>query len=136
MADRGTLEKVVAEFYDARGRRDLEKSMSFFDENCYFRIVGTDNLVPFTQPTGTRAELAEIARQLFDNWDLRDLETVKMYVDGNVAFVHRAGNVEHRSGTRFHTEMMDKLTFKRGKIVEYLQFLDTYQIAKVAGFGA
>ena len=136
MADRNALEKVVAEFYDARGKRDLEKSMSFFCDNCYFRIVGTDKLVPFTQATGTRAELTEMARGLFDNWDLKDLETVKVYVDGNVALIHRAGNVKHRSGTSFHTEMMDKLTFENGKIVEYLQFLDTYQIAKVAGFGA
>ena len=57
MVDRNALERVIAEFYDARGRRDLEKSMSFFDDNCYFRIVGTDRLVPFTQPTRSRAEL-------------------------------------------------------------------------------
>lgn len=136
LTDRGALERVIAEFYDARGIRDLEKSMSFFADKCHFRIVGTDRLLPFTQPTGSRAELTEMARELFDHWDLKDLQTVKVYVDGNVALIHRAGNVKHRSGTSFHTEMMDKLTFENGKIVEYLQFLDTYQIAGVAGFGA
>jgi ketosteroid isomerase-like protein len=134
MTDRIGLANAVADFYEARENLDLERSMNFFADKCHFQIVGTDKLAPFTQITHTRADLDAMARGLFENWDLKGLKTVNAYFDGDVALVHRAGNVLHRpSGTSFHTEMMDKLTFSDGKIVEYLQFLDTYQIAKVAG---
>lgn len=137
MTDRRTLESAIADFYEARGNLDLAKSMSFFDEHCFFRIAGTEELGPFTQPTHTRDQLTDAARALFDNWDLKGLKTVNAYFDGDVVLVHRAGSIVHRPSKKtFDTEMMDKLTFKDGRIVEYLQFLDTYGIAKVASSGA
>lgn len=137
MTDRKILEEEIADFYEARGNRDLEKSMNYFADKCHFQIVGTEKLGAFTRATHSRAALTEMARGLFDHWDLKDLKTVKAYFDGDVVLVHRAGKVVHvPSGTSFHTAMMDKLTFEDGKIVEYLQFLDTYQIASVAAANA
>lgn len=135
MAARSILKNAVADFYKARGGLDLEKSMSFFDDNCCFRIVGTNKLLPFTQTTQTLTQLTAVARGLFDNWDLKGLKTVNAYFDGDVVLVHRLGKVLHRpSKKKFETEMMDKFTFKDGKIIEYLQFVDTYGIADAAGF--
>lgn len=137
MTDRATLLNTLNEFYDARGNRDLEKAMSFVHPDCCFRIVGTDDLAPFTQAVRTFPLINEAAIQLFAMWDLKGMHTVKAYFDDNVALVHRAGTVTHRpSGLSFESEFMDKFTFEDGKVIEYLQLIDTYQVAKVAGFGA
>ena len=137
MTDRRVLQNTIADFYDARAERDLQKTMSFVHPECCFRIVGTESLAPFTQTVRTLPLINEAASALFQAWDLKGLRTVNAYFDGDVATVHRAGSVTFLpTGTSFDTEMMDKFTFKDGKVVEYLQFIDTYQVAKIAGFGA
>jgi ketosteroid isomerase-like protein len=137
MADRIAMENALIDFYDARGNRDLEKAMSFVHPDCCFRIVGTESLGPFTHAVRTAPMINEAAAVLFQMWDLKGMRTVNAYFDGDVALVHRAGRVTHLpTGASFESEFMDKFTFEDGKVVEYLQFVDTYQIAKVAGFGA
>jgi ketosteroid isomerase-like protein len=137
MTDRSILQDTLRDFYDARGNRDLDKAMSFVHPDCCFRIVGTESLAPFTQTVRTIPRINDAAVALFEMWDLQGMRTVNAYFDGDVALVHRAGSVTHRpTGQSFESEFMDKFTFKDGKVIEYLQFIDTYQIAKVAGFGA
>lgn len=135
MTDRRTLEKAVADFYDARAKLDLVKTMSFLDPECHFRIVGTDELKPFTQTVHTLPLITDAAKALFDEWDLQGLRTISSHVDGEVVIVHRAGSVTHRpTGTIFETETMDKFVFNGHHVVDYLQFVDTYKVAKTAGF--
>jgi ketosteroid isomerase-like protein len=136
MTDRSILENTVKDFYEARAERDLERTMSFVHPECCFRIAGTDKLAPFTQTVRTRPSINEAASALFEAWDLKGLRTVEAFIDGNVVVAHRAGSVIHRpTGESFDTEMMDKFVFKDGQVAEYLQFIDTYQVAKTAGFG-
>ena len=137
MTDRAALLNTLDDFYDARGKRNLDKAMSFVHEDCCFRIVGTDRLGLFTQAMRTVPQITEAAKVLFQMWDLKDMRTVNAYFDGDVVLVHRVGPVTHLpDGETFETEFMDKFTFKDGKVIEYLQFVDTYQIAKVAKFDA
>lgn len=136
MTDRSILENAVKDFYEARAKSDLEKTMSFVHPECCFRIVGTDKLAPFTQTVRTLPSINAAASALFEAWDLKGLRTVDAFVDGDVVVVHRSGSVTHRpTGESFDTEMMDKFVFKDGQVAEYLQFIDTYQVAKTAGYG-
>jgi ketosteroid isomerase-like protein len=60
-----------------------------------------------------------------------DLSTNRI---GDTVYVHRAGTVVYQpDGSTLETEFMDKLTFRDGKIIEYLQFVDTFAIAKLLG---
>jgi ketosteroid isomerase-like protein len=48
--------------------------------------------------------------------------------------VHRAGTVRFLpDNTTIDTQLMDKITFRDGKAVEYFQFADTYLLARTAG---
>jgi len=73
-------------------------------------------------------------RQFIDTWDMTALE-LDIRVDGNVAPVHRVGQMRH-STTKFDTEIMDKMTFENGRLVECVEFLDTLQAASLLNIAA
>jgi ketosteroid isomerase-like protein len=134
MSDRSALEAAAANFYEKRGRADLEEALKLYHPDCSFRLVGTDQLGAFTQPVQTLEALRGTAKHLFETWDLSGLHSVSVNVDGDTVFVHRAGPVRHTpSDTSFDTEMMDVFTFKDGLILDYKQFVDTYKVAEVTG---
>lgn len=136
MTDREAFQKTIASFYDARGRGELDETMSHVHQDCLFRIVGSPGLKPFTRTVSSLPEISQSAKDLFAAWDLSGLRSASIHIDGDTAHVHRAGSVIFLpTGQTFDSELVDKFVIKDGKIIEYLQFTDTYQISKVAGIG-
>ena len=136
MSNRDELANAVAAFYETRNSARPEDVLRLLDPTCSFRIVGTDKLGPFTQMVNTPETVERAAKVLFENWDLSGLRVVSLHVDGDTVFAHRAGTVRYiPGGTSFDTEILDKITFKDGLIVEFLQFADTFHVAQVAGLG-
>lgn len=134
MTDREAFKKTIADFYDARGRSNYDETLSHVHEDCCFRIVGTPALKPFTRTVNSLPEINNTTRDLFETWDLKGLKSVSVHIDGDTAHVHRAGTVTFIPAQKsFETELMDKFVLKDGKIVEYLQFVDTFQLAREAG---
>jgi ketosteroid isomerase-like protein len=126
MSNQGKLQ----EFYDARAKFDKARHLSFVHPECVYRIVGSDMLHPFTRVWKTISEIEEAATVTFDAWDLSQLETVSIHESGDTIYVHRRGNVGFRpDNSSMPTEFIDKLTFKDGAIIEYLQFVDTFHVA-------
>ena len=124
--------KVLQEFYLARASRDVEKHLSIVHEDCVFRVVGTEELQPLTRRYQGMSDLRATAETLFSTWDMRDVEQVSIDQCGDTVYVHHRGDVIYRpDGTVLPTEYMDKLTFRGGAMVEYLQFVDTFAIAKL-----
>jgi ketosteroid isomerase-like protein len=135
MIDREAFKKTIVNFYDARARSEYAETLSHLHQDCSFRIVGTPALKPFTRTVNSLLEIDKTTMDLFDDWDLSGLKSDSVHIDGDTAHVHRSGTVTFKpTKTTFETELMDKFVIKDGKIVEYLQFTDTYQIAKHAGF--
>lgn len=136
MTDREAFKKTIKSFYDARARSELAETLSHLHQDCLFRIVGTPGLKPFTRTVNSLPEINQSAVDLFKAWDLSGLKSVSTHMDGDTAYVHRAGTVTFLpTKEKFPTELVDKFVLRDGKIVEYLQFTDTYQISKVAGIG-
>ena len=122
------LEKLE-EFYDARARFDKQKHLSFAHPACVYRIVGSEKLFPMTRECSTRSDIEQAADATFAAWDMRALGTVSIHESGDTIYVHRRGKVGYLpNGASMQTEFIDKVTFKDGLIIEYLQFLDTYAI--------
>ena len=135
MSNRETLLKAVEDFYESRARAHIEDHLNHIHPECYYRIVGTDRLGPFTQAAATPESIRAAAQATFDAWDMSGLRIVTFNTDGDTAFIHRSGRVRFipDDSKSLDTELMDKITFKDGKVVEYLQFVDTYAVAKVIG---
>jgi ketosteroid isomerase-like protein len=51
-----------------------------------------------------------------------------------MAFVHQRGQAAFKPASRpFSTGFLDDIGVSEGKFIEYTQFVDSFQIAKVAG---
>ena len=119
----------LREFYDARAKFDKQKHLSFVHPACVYRIAGCEKLHPLTKECATPAEIQAAADTTFAAWDMSELGTVSIHESGDTIYVHRRGKVGFvPNGASMQTEFIDKLTFKDGMIIEYLQFLDTFAV--------
>ena len=119
----------LQEFYDARAKFEKQKHLSFIHPACVYRIVGTDKLHPFTKECATPIDIEAAADATFAAWDMSQLETVSAHECGDTVYVHKRGKVGFvPNGSSMQTEFIDKLTFKDGLVIEYLQFVDTFAI--------
>ncbi|MDI7861941.1 nuclear transport factor 2 family protein [Rhizobiaceae bacterium n13] len=134
MTDRSELEKVVHAVYAARDRDDLDAMMSYFDPSCSFRVAGGDRLDTTMQKVDREEALRATFRSLIDVWDLSGVKTIAIHVDGDTAFAHRAGEVRFvPTGDTDDAEYIDKITFRDGRVVEVVEFIDTLAVARRAG---
>lgn len=133
MTDRQAILAAVENHYAMRNTEDPAKVLATIHPECCHRIVGTKSLAPFTQINRGEDALRKAVDSLVGEWDLSRLRNVNIYIDEqqNTALIQREGTVRHKTtGIEFDTELIDKLAFKDGRIVQYDQFLDTYHIAK------
>lgn len=136
MTDRKAILAAVENHYAMRNTENPDKVMETLHPDCCHRIVGNERLAPFTQVNRGGDAIRKAVDDLVGQWNLSGLENLHIYIDEqhNTALVQRKGTVLHKqTGIKFETEMIDKLTFKDGRIVEYDQFVDTYHVAKEMG---
>lgn len=136
MADRQAILDAVENYYAMRDKGDLDGVFATFHPDCCHRIVGTDRLAPFTQVNRGADAMRNVVDTLVRDWDSSGLQSVNIYIDERqeTALIQRRGIVRHRTApVQLETEMMDKLVFKDGRIIEYDQFVDTYQVAMEMG---
>jgi ketosteroid isomerase-like protein len=135
MSDHEMMEKTVREIYAVRNKNDVDAIMRLLGPSCCFQVKGTDRLEAFTQRYDTPEAVRGMIGELVRNWDLSGLETT-IYQCGDTVFAHRAGKLTFiATETTVETEILDKITFKDGKVVEFVEFADTYMLAQVAGLG-
>lgn len=133
MTDRRDILAAVENHYAMRNTEDPAKVLATIHPDCCHRIVGTERLAPFTQINRGDDAIRRAVDGLVGEWDLSGLRNVNIYIDEqqDTALIQRKGTVLHKAtGIKFDTEMIDKLAFKDGRIVEYDQFVDTYHVAK------
>ena len=134
MSSREEIEGLVSRLHAARDTQSVDQTLACIDQSCTFRVVGTDRLGPLTAAADTPEKLRGTAEALIGVWDLSGLRNVSVHIEGDTALAHRAGTVTYKpTGETMQTEMMEKITFKDGLIVEYLQFIDTYHVAGMMG---
>jgi ketosteroid isomerase-like protein len=135
MMDRRELERTVRTFYRARNDNDIEQIMALVDPNACFRIAGNYRLGPLTHMTEGTSEISARFGDLMTNWDVSGLDIESMHVDGDTVLVHRSGSIRFiPTDTFIDTEMLDKLTFSDGRIIEFVEFVDTLMAAEMIGF--
>ncbi len=134
MRDRRELEDAVRRFYQARNDNDIEAIMAMLDPACSFRIVGDDRLGPMTQRIDDPGTMRVAIQALLEAWDLSNFSIIGLHVDGETVFAHRAGQIRHLpSNVCINTEILDKITFKDGRIVDFEEFVDTLLVADILG---
>lgn len=133
MTAKHDMKKLVEEMYAVRDRGDVEATTALIGEGCTFRMVGNTRLAPFSTESSGHA-FRQAITQLITVWDLSNIRTA-IYVDEDehMVFAHREGEVRHiPSGVSFHTEFIDKIHIRDGKLVKIVEFVDTLQVAETA----
>ena len=136
MGVREAILAAVENHYAMRNTEDPDKVLATLHPDCCHRIVGNERLAPFTQVNRGGDAIRNAVASLVGDWDLSGLQNLHIYIDvqESTALMQRKGTVLHKkSGIKLDTELIDKLTFKDGRIVEYDQFVDTYHVAKEMG---
>ncbi|OJU06316.1 MAG: hypothetical protein BGN83_15000 [Rhizobium sp. 63-7] len=134
MASKEQLIHAVKELYKARKARDLDGVMAFTDPTCSYRIVGGERLGAEATKVDNPITMRQHHEVLMNTWDFCNLQISSIHVDGDTVFVHHAGEISFvPNGACFGAEFMDKLTFRNGRLVDVVQFIDTLQAAKVMG---
>lgn len=134
MASRSEIEQFVNSTYEERRKGNIDKVLSHFHPDCRFRIVGSEQMGPFSAQVNGRGNFRPVLQALIEDWDFAEFRTEKLYVDGDTVFAHRAGPITYvPTGTRFETEILDKITVRENQIVDFVEFLDTQTVANVSG---
>lgn len=134
MADRTALEQTVRSLYAARDSNDLEGMLACLHATFSFRIVGSGRLGAMTQKVTDPESVRSAFRGLVDAWDLSQMKTVQLDVDGDTAYAHRVGAIRFvPTGTWFETEIMDRFRFRDDRMVDLTEFVDTLLVAETIG---
>ncbi|WDZ78380.1 nuclear transport factor 2 family protein [Ensifer adhaerens] len=134
MTERSVLETSVRALYLARNVNDLDTMMAQLHPDFSFRIVGNGRLGTMALAVNTPETVRSSFQALVENWDLSEMEMVGAYADGETIVVHRAGVICFiPSQTRQRTEIIDKFTFRDGRIVDLTEFVDTLFVAETIG---
>jgi ketosteroid isomerase-like protein len=131
MSDRGEIERVVRESYAARKRNHVTETLSYFHPEARFRIMGSKNLGPMTETVSGLDALRAMFEHLFPIWDWSQFDIRSVHIDGDKAFVNLSGKIRHiPTGKVVDTEILDRLTVKDGRIVDFVEFVDTHLLVQ------
>lgn len=126
------LKAIIEDAYTARRAEDVDAIMSFFHPDVVFRIVADPDLGVLSQTIRGHDEFRPAIEAMCATWDWTSMPAMDIIVDGDRAVVHSIGELRHApTDNRFDFEILDKLTFKDGKIIEFIEFVDTQRIQMV-----
>jgi ketosteroid isomerase-like protein len=132
MTDRQAIENLLEELYAARVRGDLETIVRLFAANATFQVAGTDDASQMPTLVKGNAAITKLMQTMITDFEVSDFTIVEMLIDGPSAAVRWQGTFMYtKTGQMFSTELADFITMAEGKVVSFIEFLDTALAAKV-----
>jgi ketosteroid isomerase-like protein len=132
MTDRQAIENLLEELYAARVRGDLETVTRLFAANATFQVAGTGDASPMPTLVKGNAGITTLMQSMITNFEVSDFTIIEMLIDGPTAAVRwQATFMYTKTGRMFATELADFITVAGGKVVSFIEFLDTALAAKV-----
>lgn len=126
--------KHLENLYDARLSNCVENIVPLFADTGVFRISCEEPGLLFPPPVSTAEGRKEVLEVLIASWEWLELKDWLPIVDGRNAaarYVLRARHVP--SGEELSCEMCDQITFdESGKVTEFVEFVDTGHVEKLA----
>jgi ketosteroid isomerase-like protein len=134
MTSRAHKEQVIRSLYAARVQGDLDGTMKDLAEDAVFSLNGRGTGVPaMSQDCCGKAAVHETIKQLIHNWRFDDWKESSLLVDGEKVALHWTARVTFiPNGKSATTEVVDLITFRDGKIVEFRQSTDTAMVMSLA----
>jgi len=126
-----TIRPIVEAFYQATVDRDIEKALSFIDDNVDWLVQGpVDVFTFFGQKRGkaaVRAGYEEVGRQL----DVTAFRVETLLVDGDrAAALIRYSAIVRATGKGMSIRTSQFSRFANGKLVEMRSIVDSYDLVE------
>ena len=131
MSEQSNVE-IVRAMYEAFSRGDIPAVLARIDDSMVFTIFGS----PAVPLSGARRGLAGVTQffaELAKTLEFSAFEPHDYIAQGDrvVALVHYAGKNKN-SGRKFDAETAMIWTIRNGKSVQFVEYTDTEQFAKIA----
>jgi ketosteroid isomerase-like protein len=131
---RREVETVVEDLFAARVAGDFDSLREAFAEGATFQLAGSsDESLPAATAKG-HPEIMSLLERLVANYVLSNFTILKTLVDGETAAVHWRTTVHDTETDRtFTSELAAFIETENGKVVSFIEFLDTGLAAKILG---
>jgi ketosteroid isomerase-like protein len=130
MTSRSHIENAIRSLYAARVKGDLEGTLKDLAEEAVFRINGREFM---SAPVTGKAAIRPVVQELIKHWRFEDWKECSLLVDGEKALLHWTARVTYTPTNKSeNVETFDVVTFRDGKIVDYLQSTDTALMSSLA----
>jgi ketosteroid isomerase-like protein len=121
------LAKVEAA-YEARRTGDFAALEAIVSPGALFSLGGEQSLLA-SAPKSCDADVLQVARELFEKIEIRELERVQAVAEGNHVAILWNTTLVAPNGEPFDTQMFDLWEFDQsGRICKGTQFLDTAKL--------
>ena len=124
---------VVSRMYDAYARGDLDAAVAFLHDDIDWIIHSPIEVFPFSGARRGKAEVLQVLGEIAGEYELKRYIPEAIIADGdraavmsNVAFVQRS------TGRTLSFRIADFLLLRDGKIVEFREMTDTFDLTQQA----
>jgi ketosteroid isomerase-like protein len=127
MTTRSEIEDTIKSAYAARVRGDVDGVMSAFAPDAVFEFNGRGTgLQAMSSPCCDTDALRATMQAFIDAFRIEDWTEISLLIDGEKASLHwRARVTNTKTGKADAFDVFDLLTFRDGKIANFLQSTDT-----------
>jgi ketosteroid isomerase-like protein len=123
----------VQQIYDAYSKGDVERFAAFLDDNMDWVLHAPVEIFSFAGQRKGRAAVLEALAGIANEYELTSYEPQIMIADGEQAAVMSDVRFRQRkSGRMLRFRIADFLRFRNGKLVEFREFIDTFDVTQQA----
>ncbi len=129
---RDEIEAWLRRVYAVRAAGDVASAMAMMGPDTTYRMAGDAGTSPIPAVAQRGAALGAMLEAMCAAMPARSLELARVIVDGDTAAVEvRARLVFAPTGEEFDTSWVGLWTFRNGKPVEAVEYIDTARFAQL-----
>ncbi len=126
MTNRETIQAVIEQGYAARKTGDIEGILAIFHPDAKFELAGSKALTPAVGIAKGHQELRMALAGLIEGFEFVERDIIGSMIDGEQAAIHSRVQLRHRPKNKtVTTDILDVWKFEDGKVVEFVEFVDT-----------
>ena len=124
--DRSETEAFIKRVFDARVEGDMDALANVFADDAKFQIAGSPEFSMLAAVAEGHDAVMGLFQTIVDSFELADVAILDLLVDGNKAAIRwRATACHVTTGESYTTELADFVELEGGKIISFIEFLDT-----------
>jgi len=124
--NRDEIKAFILGIYDARVEGDMDALAGIFADDATFQIAGSPEHSLLATVAESHEGVMALLQTIVDTFELENFTILDLLVEGNkVAVRWRATVHQVTSGETNTSELADFIEIRNGKVVSFIEFLDT-----------